>query len=491
MKISLTFKFFLNLLTAIGFVTAAMFFLMQYSFDRGFLNFVNKVEIKRLGALSVFLEKEYSKQQNWRFLQGNFRLWGKLLQDSRTDDLTREPIPHFKGPGGPVDFPETMPGMQNRQSPHHHPPEIKHLFEHRVVLMDAKRHRILGPPYSPENVQIKALRYKNEVRGYLALIPQENLTENLHLRYVKEQKRTFGIIALLTAFIASLLSLPLARHMVKRIKSLTSATHRLNAGNYSYRLPVDAEDELGQLIKDFNMLANTLEQNEKIRQQWIGDISHELRTPLAVLRGEIEAMLDRVRQATPEALNSLHTEVMRLERLVDDLFQLSMSDIGALTYRKKNLDLVDLIEESLGSFIKKFSDKKISVAIELPEKGKVIVFGDPDRLKQLFENLFNNSFRYTDQGGQLKIEMELSDTTVKILIEDSEPGVLPDEITKLFDRLYRVESSRNRALGGTGLGLAICRNIVEAHEGTITALTSKLGGIMIKIVLPLAGNKHE
>jgi len=356
--------------------------------------------------------------------------------------------------------------------------------------MDGDGNTLFGPPDHPDPMKTIELRYNHKPVGSLGLILQQHLTENLQIRFVKAQKRAFFIIALLAACVAALLSLPLARQMVKRIKALAAGTHRLTAGHYDTRLPVGAKDELGRLIRDFNLLADTLEHNEKMRRQLVGDVSHELRTPLAVLRGEIEALQDNIRPATPEALSSLHAEVMQLDRLVGDLFQLSLSDMGALAYRKENLDLASLLGETVESFKTGFSEKAISVILNRPLEGEFSLFGDPGRLQQLFENLLSNSLKYTDHGGRLHIELERTDPMLTIIWQDSAPGVGPAEIARLFDRLYRVESSRNRALGGAGLGLAICKKIVEAHEGTIVAESSDMGGVSFKIELPPAGGEH-
>jgi two-component system sensor histidine kinase BaeS len=250
---------------------------------------------------------------------------------------------------------------------------------------------------------------------------------------------------------------------------------------------VAGTDELGQLARDFNSLALTLEKNEQARRQWVADISHELRTPLAVLRGEVEALQDGVRQTTPETLHSLHSEVMRLSRMVDDLHQLALSDVGALTYRKRKVNLGEELREAADSFRSGFAGKGIMLAADLPSAPAIDVFADPERLHQLFNNLLDNSLKYTEAGGRLDIRLETGEGVASIHFMDSAPGVPEAEIGRLFDRLYRVESSRSRATGGAGLGLAICRNIVEAHEGTITAKPSPLGGVWITVVLPVAG----
>jgi two-component system sensor histidine kinase BaeS len=477
MKVSLTYKFFLNLLAAVSVVAIGMFFFMQYSFDRGFLNYVNTVESERFEALAADLEEAYAEHGGWEFLRANFRLWGDFMDGTLPEDARPRRRRPFAGPG--------RPGPRKRPPPKISPPPTR-LFEHRVVLMDVDRMTLFGPPDHPPHMTLMTLAYNGKAVGYLGLIPQQHLTDDLQLRFVAEQKQTFAIIALVMACLAALLALPLARQMVTRLKTLAGATHQLAAGRYGTRLDAGTADELDQLMHDFNTLANTLEQNEQLRRQWVGDISHELRTPLAVLRGEIEALQDNVRPLTPATLASLHSEAMRLERLVNDLFQLALSDMGALTYRKEDLDLALLLEETMESFRQEFAEKEIAVTIDVSPAEEVVLFGDAGRLQQLFDNLLANSLKYTDPGGQLDVRLQADDDTATILWQDSVPGVSPEEINKLFDRLYRVENSRSRETGGAGLGLAICRNIVEAHEGDITAEPSKMGGVLIKVRLPLS-----
>jgi two-component system sensor histidine kinase BaeS len=263
--------------------------------------------------------------------------------------------------------------------------------------------------------------------------------------------------------------------------------HGLTAGKYDMRIPATSSDELGQLARDFNTLSLTMEKNEQARRHWVADISHELRTPLSVLRGEIEAMQDGVRAISPEGIGTLHGEVMKLSRLVHDLYELSLSDIGALTYRMTDLDLGDVLNQALELVRQEFADKNIALEEDVPAGRGFPMFADPERLHQLFSNLLENSFKYTDPGGRLLIRVERQGATATVHFQDTAPGVIETETGKLFDRLYRVEGSRNRDTGGAGLGLSICRNIVEAHKGTIEALPSPLGGLWVKVELPLNG----
>jgi two-component system sensor histidine kinase BaeS len=252
-------------------------------------------------------------------------------------------------------------------------------------------------------------------------------------------------------------------------------------------VPVSSSDELGRLAGDFNAMALTLEMNEKARRQWLADISHELRTPLAVLQGEIEALLDGIRTVTPETIRSLHAETLRLNRLVNDLYQLSLSDLGTLSYHKEDLDPAVVLRDSVDSFRSEFDRKSIRLEADIPDRTDATVFADPERLSQLFANLLDNSLKYTDAGGMLVVRLRGGSNGVTVEFEDSAPGVPGEALGRLFDRLYRVEGSRARESGGAGLGLAICKNIVEAHAGTITAQASPRGGILIRIVLSAAG----
>ena len=285
--------------------------------------------------------------------------------------------------------------------------------------------------------------------------------------------------------VAAAISLPLARLLVRPLKKLAAATGHLSSGRYDVRVPVDSDDEFGHLSRDFNALALSLDKNEQARRQFVADISHELRTPLAILGGEIEAIQDGIQDLSLESIGSLQVEVFRLNRLVDDLYQLALSDVGALAYRKSDVNLADIISEAIDRARPKLAERSLALSITLPQ-APVIVFADAERLTQLFDNLLDNSRKYTDSGGVLEITLEAMHGGVTVDIRDSGPGVTGEERDKLFDRLYRVERSRNRSSGGAGLGLAICRNIVEAHEGAIEAFHSPLGGVWIRITLPLS-----
>jgi len=225
-----------------------------------------------------------------------------------------------------------------------------------------------------------------------------------------------------------------------------------------------------------------LQNHRDARRRWGADIAHELRTPLSVLRGEIQALQDGVRAPTPAALDSLNTECERLGGLIEDLYQLSLADAGALEYRFERIDLGELVREALEAQRRACTDA--GLALEEAVAEGIEIRGDARRLTQLVDNLIANARRYTDAPGRIRVELARTRDGTRLVVEDTAPGVPAHALPRLFERLYRVESSRSRAAGGAGLGLAICRAIVEAHGGRIDAAPSSLGGLRIVTDLP-------
>ena len=483
MKIMIKHRLFIALLTATGAVVICMFLIMQWSIGRGFLSYVNTIEKERIEKLAEVLEQSYDAWGDWDFLREDSYAWPRLIASTSTreaadperldrmEKILRRPPPNFSNLSG-----QKLP------------PRFAHRFEMRVLLLDAARKPVAGPPGISDRADFQSLTSGGQVVGFLGIRPRQRLTDTHQLLFVKQQKLAMGMIAGVMFLISAIISFPLANRLVLPIRRLAASTHRLASGEFDTRVVEGPADELGQLARDFNTLALTLEKNEQARRRWVADISHELRTPLSILRGEIEAIQDGVRQAGPDSMNSLHVEVMQLSRLVDDLYQISLYDIGALSYQKTVLDLRAMLTHAIDSFRPEFSQKTISLVAELQQGGEYAVFADPSRLHQLFHNLLDNALKYTDAGGELSVRLQRRGDRAMLELADSAPGVSLEELEKLFDRLYRVENSRNRALGGAGLGLSICKNIVEAHEGTIRALPSPKGGVLISIELPLTGS---
>lgn len=466
MKFSMKYKLFLALLATGIMLSGMMFVFMQLNFERGFLNYINSRKIESRERLAANLQTAYNRHGSWTFLINNEPLWHQLIMLS---DSQR---------GGSTPPPGGAPRPGRGFAP---PNEL----DPRFALYNADKEPLFAPPEAVNTLDLTPLQQNGETIGYLALVPVKELSETGDLIFAQQQKESFTLIAFSAALLSLLISFPLTSHLLRPVRALTTGTRNLMAGQYKTRIPIISRDELGQLSADFNSLAITLEKNEQARQQWVADISHELRTPLAVLRGEIEALEDGIRSPEPEIFAVLHSETLHLTRLVEDLYELSMSDIGALNYKKINVDPVGILRSSLELYEHRFADKGLKLLPLTQKDLSPSTLADPDRLQQLFTNLLENSLRYTDAPGQLEVTARIKNNTLIIYFADTSPGVAPENHGKLFERLYRVEGSRSRRNGGAGLGLTICRNIVDAHQGEISAQTSKSGGLEITIKIPL------
>ena len=254
---------------------------------------------------------------------------------------------------------------------------------------------------------------------------------------------------------------------------------------FEVRVEIESRDELGQLEEDFNHMAKTLESFENQRRQWLSDISHELGTPLSVLRGEIEAIQDGVREMTPERLESLHDEVMQLNRIVEDLKLINRAEAGALELRKEEFSAVELLSRTASSFQTRFETHQIQVTRDFGQTLDIMIQGDPDRIRQVFENLMENVIRHVDGPAILSLSARKVNSQLELSLCDNGPGVDPKMLPNLFDRFFRADESRSRVSGGSGLGLAICKNLVEANGGQIEAQENRPRGLCIRLTLPL------
>ncbi len=449
----ITGKLFLAIFSTCLLVLAIMHWGVRLSFERGFIDYIKRGNTQRIELLSDALGEQYALHGNWRFLRHNDRFVFQILRS-------------FEREG------DEAHGM---------PPQG---WRTKFWVVDQNYQVLVGPREKlPPDGMRKPINVNGQDVGWVIASPIERLTRNTDINFDRQQRRTSWIIVALSSLLAAAATFLLARGLLAPVKRLVEGTHKLAAGDFSTRVAVGSQDELGRLAQDFNQLASTLEKNHKMRRAYMADISHELRTPLAVLRGELEAIQDGVRQFTPESVTSLQMEVATLTKLVDDLHQLSMSDEGALAYQKKPLDIITLLEVVAGAFRSRFESSGLTIRLDLPDSA--MIFGDGDRLMQLFNNLLENSLRYTDSGGQLVIGGKIVNQQFVMSFDDSEPGVSDEQLSQLFDRFYRAEGSRNRASGGSGLGLSICQNIVTAHGGTLTASHSRFGGVSITVELPL------
>ncbi|WP_240905682.1 ATP-binding protein [Thiorhodococcus mannitoliphagus] len=482
-------KLFLTILFACLVVLVGSHAVVQWSFQRGLVELADAREQDRINRIADRLVDIYRRQLSWEPLLESPSLWVSALVGRREPFFEIGPEPgrldrrppwmrHAQPPAGVWPPHEALDHLSNRERPA--PLEL------RLMLLDAHGKVLYGrEPFIADARRIP-LELEDETIGELALLPGSPIPESAELRFRATQGDRLWMIALATLLLSAALAYPLSVRFVRPVRSFQDTARRLATGDFSARVRTYGSDEIARLGGDINALAAALDKNERARRRWAADISHELRTPIALLRAEIEALQDGMRPFDRSALDTLHGDTLRLGRLVDDLYELSTSDLGALGYRMEETDVVDVLASDADAFRRSFSDADLTLALNIEPTEPVYVHADAQRLSQLFRNLMSNSQQYTDPGGGLSIALSRRDKEVLIDFQDTPPDVPTEALSKLFDRLYRVDASRSRHTGGSGLGLAIVKNIVDAHDGTISAHPSPTGGLWLRITLPVA-----
>lgn len=291
------------------------------------------------------------------------------------------------------------------------------------------------------------------------------------------------------ALVALVVSAFVARQIARPIGRMLTATRRIAAGHYAERVPIEpanAGDELGELATSFNEMASSLEQAERRRLELVGNVAHELRTPIATLEGYLEGLLDGVIEPSAETWARLHDEAGRLRRLVDDLQQLSRAEARQMSLVVRPVAPVDVVRAAIDRLSMSFDEKGLTLRMAVPsDLPKVLA--DADRAIQVLTNLLTNALRYTPPGGSVAVSAETVDNAVAFHVQDTGIGFAPELRDRLFERFYRVDKSRSRALGGPGIGLTIAKALVETMGGQIWAESAGPGkGSCFSFTLPRA-----
>jgi two-component system sensor histidine kinase BaeS len=523
-------KLIIALLLTSFLILSALFAVMQWSFDRGMLDYVNQKQLASLQLFSENLARFYQQGNTWQPLLAKKRhgprerfpehspnapehakpppngvnhkrerrpasaIWLHILELSEQGgELPDDVALYLKGEQFSVTVESQNPikDGHRRFGPRMPPlrpnagsllPPQEHNIGLRPTLLDRNQNILIGR--FDENFSVKSIELDGSIVGYLALPPTKHLSDAFDLAFIEETQQNLLYTLIVLFALIIIIALPLSRHFIMPIRRLERSMRLLNKGDFNVKLNVKGKDELASLSLNFNDLAESLAQNSTSRKRWLADISHELRTPIAIIKGEIEGIEDGIRAFDKQSLASLSEEVMHLQKLVNDLTELSNAEIGAISYDKTNLDLTSLLKHNILRHQTNADAAGLSLLTEIKAK-KLIVWADETRINQLFDNLINNSIKYTDAPGEIVITLSTENNRAIITINDTLPKVPQASLDKLFEHLYRVESSRNRETGGSGLGLALCKNIVQAHHGEIIASESSHGGLRIFCTLPL------
>jgi two-component system sensor histidine kinase BaeS len=483
-----------------------MVWLTGQNLQSGFLNYLNASQVRDLEELRDLLAGSYREQGTLAWLRDDPRAMRELKEGRRPPprpmnirrppsgygrpQINDRPPPRIAGPGdGSRPLPEFESPGDDRPPPpddNRPPPQMRQAgppdpygFGPRLSILDERGQPLLGPP-NPTAGTVRMIEVDGRVVGKLVLAPLRGIASATDQRFVRDQVRDMLLMAVALVILSAMLAILLARHLLRPVAALREVAGQIAQGKLDARAPVIGHDELAELARHVNEMAQSLEASEQQRRRMLADVSHELRTPLAVIRGEIEAMQDGVRRADPASLASLHEEVLRLNKLIDDLHQLALADAGGLHIESRCIELDELVQSLIKRYRTRMEAAGLAMSVTL---APATVQGDPNRLAQVIANLLENSLRYTDKGGTIAVSLAVRDC-IELCIEDSAPGVPEGMHERLFERLYRADAARSRARGGSGLGLAICKALVEAQGGSISAMPSALGGVKMLVRLP-------
>lgn len=294
---------------------------------------------------------------------------------------------------------------------------------------------------------------------------------------------------LAAVFLALFLGVFLARRLTQPLRQLTEATRKMARGELGQQVSTVERGEIGELSTSFNQMSVALAASEKQRQQMLADVAHELRTPLSITQGHIEAMLDGVFEMTPENLALVHEETLLLGRLVDDLRTLSLAEAGQLSLNCVQVNLSDLILQTVSAFEPLAEAEGVELAADVPADA-VMATADPNRIRQVLSNLLSNALRHVRAGEngppQVNLFLVNRGDVAQLRVSDNGPGLSPEAQQHIFDRFWRADRSRSRDQGGSGLGLAICQAIVAAHDGRIWVESTAGQGATFIVELPAA-----
>jgi signal transduction histidine kinase len=306
------------------------------------------------------------------------------------------------------------------------------------------------------------------------------------------------VLALFSLVVSLFFSLAVARNVTSSIEALADGAQRLAEGDLSARLQAQSEDEVADLARTLNRMAEELERAfkrqyelEQVRKELVASVSHDLRTPLASMRAMVEAMSDGVvsdRATMERYLSALRHEVAHLSTLIDDLFELSRLDSGTLELQLQPIPVDTVLASALDGM--KVQALQRSLELRSAMKGQLApVLIDPHKIQRVLYNLIQNAIRHTPANGTILVEAQDMGAMVQIAVADTGQGIHKDDLERVFDRFYRGEKSRSKEYGGAGLGLAIAKGIVEAHGGRIWVESVVGQGSRFSFCLPKAGSQ--
>jgi len=486
MRIRLVHTQALLLLSAVLTAVLAMGALSAWNLRNGFSDYLATRDVERLEQFALLVSENAERAGGIVSLEAK----GIGLKELFREFGRGQGLPPMRA------LRDAMPSPEDRGifSPPPPPRPIDSIdaFKDRVAVYGLDGQARLGralPHHARDTVE-RPVRIGNDVVAVVRMMKLKPVPTEVEVRFLNTQYQSIIAMACVLLLIALIGAFWISGHWVRPLIAVQAATEKIAQGKFDTRLDVTRSDEIGDAMRNINQMAAGLKKLEGARRQWIADMSHELRTPLTVLRGEIDALIDGVIALTPQAVLSLREEVLQLNALVDDLHLLAMSDLKALPCYFEEVDAARLIEGIVQRFALRATQLGLKLTSDIELETPVMVRWDAKRIEQLVGNLLNNSLRYTDAPGQVRVRLRSGeDNKVVMEVQDTAPGVSENDLLRIFEPLYRTDAARGRSNGGSGLGLAICEQIVKAHHGVIRAEASALGGVLFHLELPRLGDE--
>lgn len=277
----------------------------------------------------------------------------------------------------------------------------------------------------------------------------------------------------------------LARGMTKPLREMSEASRRMARGDYDTSISTRSRDEVGRLAEAFNSMARNLAEVEQLRKDLVANVSHELKTPISAMRARIENILDGIERADHATLEVMLEQCNRLAGMVEQLLDLSRLEAGDLVPELQPLSPGETARSVVAEVVMARKPQDVTIDVDVPHNQ--VIQADPRLFHHLLFNLVDNAARLTPPGGRVAVSAEQQDGWWQLTVADTGPGIPPGDLTRIFERFYRVDPGRSRDDGGTGIGLAVVRSIVEAHGGTIWAENSPAGGAVFRVRLARTG----
>lgn len=360
--------------------------------------------------------------------------------------------------------------------------------EERQMLLDGKPVEKEGyePRFSKNIVAaIIPLLDESRLEGIIYIyVPVDSITE-----YIQKFAVNWIIAAILFVVLAMVLTTKWLNKLIRPLHDMEAAAHQVSKGDYSIKVPVNSNDEVGQLAKAFNEMAESIYLEEERKREFLENVSHELKTPLSYVKGYTQAILDGVISTKEEEVKYLQLisrETLRMQHLVADLMELTKIERNQMQLQTSPIAFAQFIEDFVMKYEQVLSEKNLKLQLQLDPDP--IILADERRMEQILQNIMDNAIKYTDSNGSISIILKQKNDSCELSVTDTGCGIPEQDLPFITNRFYRVNKARSRSNGGSGLGLSIVKKLIELQNGQITIESKEDMGTRVILTFPIVAS---